>query len=467
MENQTASPVMELVTNETLIKQVANFFNVSVANVTNQSVVQQETLFDLYEAYRTQEKEQLTAYKTVAYVVGTLIILSNLIVVVSSGLILRRGQQPKSTYLLLGNVSLADTIIGAAIIFGSVIDNSVASNPLCIFQIGMIVCPAIVSIFSVGLIAVDRYFYILHGLYYQRYFNTTRVRIAIAIIWMIGLILGFMPVTGWVNNELIYTRCYYHALFPGIFVASLPAMGWTGQTFTNYRCWYVALFPRALLIILSVVVLSVIIMVCILYFLILHSAVKTVDRIREIKESYNYNIAFVNKAFETTEAEDSSSSNVDEISKTTVTITISKETITQKTRDSMEMHELKKKNVEENRIGNKLKQRFEAISSYYRKAKAVDSHPSKLKAVKTVLLVTACFVGTWAPYYVSIIVYVKCDIMTNGYDCIPLELLTLGPLYLLGVSNCLLDPIIYAWRHSGFKQTLRNMYWKYVLRNFK
>ncbi|XP_047994297.1 5-hydroxytryptamine receptor 1F-like isoform X2 [Leguminivora glycinivorella] len=438
MENQTASPVMELVTNETLIKQVANFFNVSVANVTNQSVVQQETLFDLYEAYRTQEKEQLTAYKTVAYVVGTLIILSNLIVVVSSGLILRRGQQPKSTYLLLGNVSLADTIIGAAIIFGSVIDNSVASNPLCIFQIGMIVCPAIVSIFSVGLIAVDRYFYILHGLYYQRYFNTTRVRIAIAIIWMIG-----------------------------IFVASLPAMGWTGQTFTNYRCWYVALFPRALLIILSVVVLSVIIMVCILYFLILHSAVKTVDRIREIKESYNYNIAFVNKAFETTEAEDSSSSNVDEISKTTVTITISKETITQKTRDSMEMHELKKKNVEENRIGNKLKQRFEAISSYYRKAKAVDSHPSKLKAVKTVLLVTACFVGTWAPYYVSIIVYVKCDIMTNGYDCIPLELLTLGPLYLLGVSNCLLDPIIYAWRHSGFKQTLRNMYWKYVLRNFK
>lgn len=51
---------------------------------------------------------------------------------------------------------------------------------------GMLVCPAMVSIFSVGLIAVDRYIYILHGLYYQRWFNTTRVRIGIVCIWMIG-----------------------------------------------------------------------------------------------------------------------------------------------------------------------------------------------------------------------------------------------------------------------------------------
>ncbi|KAI8424919.1 hypothetical protein MSG28_006834 [Choristoneura fumiferana] len=214
MDNNTLPAVIKFATNETLVKQVANFFNVSVANVTNQSEVAQENLFDLYEAYRTREKEQLVMYKTVAYVVGTLIILSNLTVVISSGLILRRGQQPKSTYLLLGNVSLADTIIGFSIIFGALIDNSMNSNPLCIFQIGMIVCPAMVSIFSVGLIAVDRYFYILHGLYYQRYFNTTRVRIGILIIWMIGLTLGFMPVTGWVNTELIFSRCYYTALFP-------------------------------------------------------------------------------------------------------------------------------------------------------------------------------------------------------------------------------------------------------------
>ncbi|KAI8424916.1 hypothetical protein MSG28_006834 [Choristoneura fumiferana] len=216
MDNNTLPAVIKFATNETLVKQVANFFNVSVANVTNQSEVAQENLFDLYEAYRTREKEQLVMYKTVAYVVGTLIILSNLTVVISSGLILRRGQQPKSTYLLLGNVSLADTIIGFSIIFGALIDNSMNSNPLCIFQI-----------------------------------------------------------------------------------------------------------------------------------------VKTVDRIREIKESYNYNIAFVNKSFEATEAEDSSSSKVEEI-QTTITIAVSKETLSDQAGNSFEMHDLSKTDEKKQGIGESL-----------------------------------------------------------------------------------------------------------------
>lgn len=76
-------------TNVTL-DQVIDYFNLNLSNV-NQSEVTQIHLFDLYEAYRTIEKEQLMVYKSVAYIVGTLIILSNLTVVISSGLILRKG----------------------------------------------------------------------------------------------------------------------------------------------------------------------------------------------------------------------------------------------------------------------------------------------------------------------------------------------------------------------------------------
>ncbi|CAG4954297.1 unnamed protein product [Parnassius apollo] len=186
---------------------MTNVISANTSNFTNHSEVTQTRAFDLYEAFKTKESEQLSAYRSVAYVFGAIIFLSNLTVVVSSGLILRKGQQPKSTYLLLGNVSLADTIVGISIIFGASVENTTSSNPLCIFQIGMLVCPAMVSIFSVGMIAVDRYIYILHGLYYQRWFNTTKVRIGILCIWMIGL-----------------------------FIASLPAMGWTGSTFRDYRC---------------------------------------------------------------------------------------------------------------------------------------------------------------------------------------------------------------------------------------
>ncbi|CAG9789409.1 unnamed protein product [Diatraea saccharalis] len=629
-------------------------------------------------------------------------------------------EQPKSTYLLLGNVSLADTIIGISIIFGATVENSMRSNQLCIFQLGLLVCPAIVSIFSVALIAIDRYIYILHGLYYQRWFNTTRVRIGIVCIWIIGIILGFMPVTGWTNNDPLTSNCLYVAVYPGelivfnsilsiipivivailyciillqalknlrnikasnasvsqidieieqtsrlriyrgtnkmtnkkplnkqdnnkikrsasfhscnskmacpqerfrskstddlnltlnrsreyvnkiqtrersgrvsnssictvetictiensfrratessiatsmelpckkickvngpkkwravtivmltsgsiiitwmpffiivilfvyceekrtnsrclhystllsgpiallafinsvlnpliyawwhkgfkksiknhfrryvqrhvllkrIFIACLPAMGWTGKTFRDFRCWYIAVFPPSLLIVLSTVVLSVIIMVCLLYILILHSAVKAVNKIRECNET---NVAYINKGFD-------ESNNIDERSKTSVKIIVSTETVNENM-TSLEMHEMKT-NFEHKQSNDCFKEKMTKVSQYYHKSKSVKSTPSKLKAVKTVLLVTFCFLGTWAPYYVAVIMYVKCNILIHGYDCVPLEILTLGPLYLLGVSNSLCDPLIYAWRHSGFKRTLKKMYLKYILKS--
>lgn len=229
-------------------------------------------------------------------------------------------------------------------------------------------------------------------------------------------------------------------------------MGWTGQSFRDFRCWYIAVFPPSLLIILSIIVLSVIITVCLLYILILRSAVKAVDKIREFKECSS-NVAYINKAYEDDKGK--------EISKTTVTITVSTETVINK--ESLEMHELTKTNFEHKECDNGCRAMSRMMKTrYYSKSKTVKSSPTKLKAVRTVLLVTFCFVGTWAPYYVAVIMYVKCDIMIHGYDCIPLEVLTLGPLYLLGVSNSLCDPLIYAWRHSGFKRTLRKIYWKYI-----
>lgn len=76
------------------LEQIASAFNLNISNSTNDSAlaVTPEKLFSLYEAYRTKEREQLLLYKSVAYVLGTLIILSNLTVVISSGLILRKGR---------------------------------------------------------------------------------------------------------------------------------------------------------------------------------------------------------------------------------------------------------------------------------------------------------------------------------------------------------------------------------------
>ncbi|XP_068619132.1 uncharacterized protein [Battus philenor] len=237
-------------TDSALTKLVTNYVSANISNYTYNSDVPHVSLFDLYEVYRTKEREQLNVYRSVAYVFGAVIFLSNLTVVVSSGLIIKKGQQPKSTYLLLGNVSLADTIIGISIIFSAIAEDSTSSNPLCIFQIGMLACPTMVSIFSVGMIAIDRYIYILHGLYYQRWCNTTKVRISIVCMWMVGITLGFMPATGWVSDE-----------------------------YFNSKCTYVSLYPGTLILINSFLSIIPIVLVAVLYSIILVKAVKNVNQI--------------------------------------------------------------------------------------------------------------------------------------------------------------------------------------------
>ncbi|XP_068619331.1 uncharacterized protein [Battus philenor] len=207
-------------------------------------------------------------------------------------------------------------------------------------------------------------------------------------------------------------------------------MGWTGSTFRNYRCWYVAVFPPPLLIIVSLIVISVIITVCVLYLIILHSAVRTVNRIRESQE--NHTISYINEAFN---CDEHANSAADEMP-TTITITIS-HTGTESAEKSLQVRELAV--VSSNRLisRNKLKEKNFRPNISLSKSTTANHHPSKIKAVKTVLLILLCFVGTWTPYYVAIIIYVKCDITKNGYDCVPLEILTLGPLYLLGMTPTL------------------------------
>lgn len=238
-------------------------------------------------------------------------------------------------------------------------------------------------------------------------------------------------------------------------------MGWTGNSFTNYRCWYIAVFPPQLLIVVSVIALMVIIIVCVLYFLILYRAVKACDDNKAFQET-SHKIAYINKAF------DEEGKKYDEVSETTFTITVSTSTLADESEShsEIEMHETSKINVtghdHRDKWSKQFRKKMVKMSHYYKKARAINSHPSKLKAVKTVLLVTACFMCTWAPYYVAIIIYVNCNIMKNGYACIPLETLTLGPLYFLGVSSSLCDPLIYAWWHTGFKETITKIYWRYI-----
>lgn len=85
-----------------------------------------------------------------------------------------------------------------------------------------------------------------------------------------------------------------------------------------------------------------------------------------------------------------------------------------------------------------------------------DSHqsnrqPSKWKAIKVVMFTTGAFIVTWVPYFIASTMFVYCNHENNPAFCNGLKIAIASPLAILGFSNSLLNPIIYAWWHTGFR----------------
>ncbi|XP_038206904.1 5-hydroxytryptamine receptor 1A-alpha-like [Zerene cesonia] len=451
-------------------------FKFSEPLLNNQSDVLSNST-DLLEAFKLKEHEQYLEYKPIACALGVLIFISNITVVVSSGLILKKGQQTKSTYLLLGNVSLADTIIGISMIIGVVVENPINSSPLCIIQIGMLVCPAMVSIFSVALIAVDRYIYILHGLYYQRWVNTTKVRICIIFIWIIGITLGFLPITGWVNQEL------------------------------NSKCYYVALFPKQLILLNSILSIVPIIVVAVLYTIILIRALRKVKEINaSVKPSRsnskpvlriyrgnghkNQNTQSVKRPrTKTQEIKRSSSFHARNSAETEKQRVFNLRT---KSKSNDELNIENKVSITKNEIiiynpnkydsGNSLcstdisvieESSFTINQEFDNK---VDKNDKKIKnaskpkikdatkwrAIIIVMLTTGSFVFTWMPFFITVIFYALCEDKLINQNCYNLRIMLGGPIAALAFLNSVLNPLIYVWWHKGFQRNVKLYLNRYV-----
>lgn len=86
--------------------------------------------------------------------------------------------------------------------------------------------------------------------------------------------------------------------------------------------------------------------------------------------------------------------------------------------------------------------------------------PSKWKAIKVVMFTTGAFIITWVPYFIASTLYVYCDHENNPQFCNGLKTAIASPLAILGFANSLLNPIIYAWWHTGFRTHSLRIYSK-------
>lgn len=73
----------------------------------------------------------------------------------------------------------------------------------------MIVSTSLVAIYSVLLVAIDRFLYILHGLQYQQIMYPNRVRLLTFISWAISVSVGLLPLIPSLRGRMNADKCWF------------------------------------------------------------------------------------------------------------------------------------------------------------------------------------------------------------------------------------------------------------------
>ena len=213
----------------------------------------------------------------------------------------------------------------------------------------------------------------------------------------------------------------------GAIVGFLPAMGWRGDTGNGKYCWYVLIAPPQLILLSTLLGIFPILLVAVLYSIILYRALKTVKELKKATGTWGAEVPTNNslRIFR------SSSSYMNQSD-------INSAVTQQHPQDAHYSYCCWKHN--NLTPGN-------PISVPNR------NEPTKWKAIKIVMFTTGCFIFTWMPCFVAATMQVYCDTDKYPMFCTTLKLEIANRLFILGFANSLLNPIIYAWWHNGFRQS--------------
>lgn len=285
-----------------------------------------------------------------------------------------------------------------------------------------------------------------------------------------GIILGFMPATGWVSEELNMTRCFYVSLFPG-----------------------------TLILLNSFLSIIPIIVVVVLYSIILVKALQTVNSINgTIKVNEHTPVSEkpklrINRGTMVDRGTNAQSVKSDTKLKRSASFTLGTRTKTQQNCRSKSIEDLSV-DVGRLRINDVRKSNggsdsdfsvytVESIASFnlssadngtehrssnlrrFSKVRKI-KEPNKWRAITVVLLTTGTFIITWIPFFIAVIFFVFCEEKLTNPKCIQLRFLLGGPFPFLAFTNSIVNPLIYAWWHKGFKKSVKTYYKRYCHKYF-
>lgn len=128
-----------------------------------------------------------------------LIILENLVVL--AAIISRIRHSQRWVYICIANITLSDLLTGIAYVVNICLSGSKTFHltlPLWLFREGMLFVALAASIFSLLLIAVERYMAMLKPLHRKSAGKSyCRIFGLVALCWFLALVIGFLPLLGW------------------------------------------------------------------------------------------------------------------------------------------------------------------------------------------------------------------------------------------------------------------------------
>lgn len=136
------------------------------------------------------------------------IILENLLVLVAVMSRIRRSQ--RWVYVCIANITLSDLLTGVAYLVNICMSGSQTfrlTPALWLFREGMLFVALAASIFSLLLIAVERYTTMMKPMPQKSTAKTYyRIYGLVALCWILALVIGFLPLLGW-NCMCSLDRC--------------------------------------------------------------------------------------------------------------------------------------------------------------------------------------------------------------------------------------------------------------------
>lgn len=204
----------------------------------------------------------------------------------------------------------------------------------------------------------------------------------------------------------------------------MPLFGWYGETENGRICWFIRLAPKNLILLTVIVGLIPLAIVIVLYSIILYHAIK---KIVQLQRSDRDRRRHPQGGGITTH------------------------------QNGLRLFRGGTSNNAEQAASDEQSHRKPTgaglLSRIFqpRKPSAEVKSPSRWRAIKVVMFTSLSFVITWSPYFIASIMYVyQCENI-DSKRCKSLRIVIASPLAILGFTNSLINPIIYAWWHKGFR----------------